>query len=209
MRRLAAFLVAGISLAGCSRDDEAADADSDVDADADADGDEERCRELLSPEGASAGLEWCDTEQYGEMYRVEARGCSAEVAGEHVCDREDECDCGEGEACVWRYDGGCQCIRTCATDSECGDGFACLCAADDPLGWGAGADYSQCVEASCRSDTDCPGGRCALGVDGCFGPEGFACRGAADACATNDDCADLRCGRDFGAWSCGGWSECE
>lgn len=216
LMRFRAIVLCVLMAAACADDDEgddddivAGDGDADGDSDADGDGDAGGCRALVSRDGAPTGLEYCPTEQYGEFYRVEARACSTGVPEEYVCGTPEECDCGDDETCVWGQGGDCQCVHPCGNDGDCGAGAACLCEGSDPIGYGAGLGYSRCVEATCAGDADCPGGRCALGVTGCFEPETFACRDDGDACTTNDDCPNLRCGHDDGHWACLGWWACE
>jgi hypothetical protein len=76
----------------------------------------------------------------------------------------------------------------CATDRDCGDGFACEC---------AGFDHgfaSRCIPAECRSDADCGGGHCLLSMgsrpDDCcsFGQVGLFCERPGSTCHDGGDC---------------------
>jgi hypothetical protein len=189
-------------VAGDGDGDTDGDADADADMDADADADADVCHDLMSSQGTATGLEYCDTEGTRDVYRAEALACVGGIPEIFLC--SEPCDCSDGTTCV-RSPGGkyCYCVRGCETDADCGDGSACLCEGSVPPGLAA-ADfsYSRCLPASCLSDADCPTGRCALAINMCARPSGFACRHEGDGCTSNADCRDFLCTHYEDAWSC-------
>lgn len=74
---------------------------------------------------------------------------------------------------------GAYCDYGCARDSECPQGFACLCG--DPAG--------QCVPADCAVDGECGGGLCVNYIQspGCGG-QAFRCQSPLDECGSDNDC---------------------
>jgi len=195
------------------------DGDADADADAGADG----CAPVLAYDGSYTGIEGCeadDGEGRRDYHRLEPAECLTTVEEGGICGDARACpleeggieDCGERGLCLWNWTG-CRCHETCATDDDCGDGFACVCAGRTPLpeegSYISFVYASLCVEATCRTDADCPGERCVIAEDGCASPVALACRGDADTCSTHADCEEGRCGRDSGSWECADWWSCE
>jgi hypothetical protein len=80
-------------------------------------------------------------------------------------------------------------IGVCATDADCGLGFACVCGVT-----GVGLFGSQCMPAECRSQSDCDGGRCLVSVGNranecCeYGKLGLFCSRAGSTCQEGLDC---------------------
>jgi hypothetical protein len=77
----------------------------------------------------------------------------------------------------------------CATDAECGAGFACACGG--PQGFGF---VNLCVPAECRSSADCGGGACLLSLGSkpgaccAYGNLGLFCERSASTCRSGGDC---------------------
>ena len=180
----------------------------------------------------TAQLVSVSSEDYGEHYEVgtspsgmvvcgdgwfreTARACVTELITPG-CAISESCpevpDCGSGGVCI-DYWGGCYCDYPCASDADCSADTACLCTAGLPLedsdgGYQGFNSFSKCLPAGCRSDDDCPGGRCGVSRGPC-GPEALFCRHP-----DNDDCTDdPYCGcffdEDTERWRCGGGGACE
>jgi hypothetical protein len=161
---------------------------------------------ILDSSGAPTGLVACPSPFTADVYRVTAETCQP---SESTC-TESECDqCAEDEICAWGFGFGaeCRCIRTCSTDDDCASDEVCRCGAD-----GYGLMITECVAATCRTDADCPGGRCALSVEPCGLAQGLYCRFADDPCASHGDCGDdNHCSYDETAesWQCEPSAMCE
>ena len=112
--------------------------------------------------GAPSGWSRCDDSL---PHRVEAVQCEVPAPPEppETCEAgdggEDSCttsaDCTERPfgACQdnGRFDiPGCECVYSCETDDDCGDGQICSCLGVRP----------QCIAAACETDTDCGDGLC-------------------------------------------------
>lgn len=131
----------------------------------------------VQPGGQELGLALCEA---GVLARREAiacpvlqdEGCEGCVAG--------DCAALPGSYCGLTPRGICSCIAGCSVDADCGDGRLCLC----------GDDRGRCVEASCRTPSDCAGAPCLGGVR-CSGENiYFACSLPDDGCCTAAECAE-------------------
>lgn len=197
-------------------DDDTIGGDGDADADAGA-----ACGMLVSREGTPTGIEACPGPLHeADYYSVEDASCATSVDEGSLCGPPEACPidpanpsaCAEGEHCAYSDInlGGCVCERPCARDDDCGDGFACVCEGRAVVGPSEhGLFKSRCVPADCRTDADCPEGRCAISVGRCTVPRRLACRGEDDACSTHRDCAGGLCSISDGEWACVPWQECE
>jgi hypothetical protein len=75
----------------------------------------------------------------------------------------------------------------CFTDSDCPTGQACGCA--NQFG-GNALHANRCVPTACHTDADCTSGLCSPANTGyCGSFQGYHCRGAADTCRADTDCA--------------------
>jgi hypothetical protein len=147
--------------------------------------------ECVGPEpNESSGLVFCQT---GEFHRVEAKACDASLydpeAGVQrgtssgaTCQKNGDCTehpwglCAAVEQMAVQ-----ECIYGCLSDDDCGAGQTCLCTGGGP---------STCVDATCKTDADCPDGTPCLLLEK---DDGSPCRtyqvlrcGA--ECADNSDC---------------------
>ena len=119
------------------------------------------------------------------------------------CHADGDCIDGEYGECVQAIGmigNYCKCEYACSTNADCERGERCVCA--DALR--GHFEHSACVPAECASGDDCESGVCALSLffNGCSHEAVFACRGAADECASDADCAGRSCAYDDGAWAC-------
>lgn len=219
-----------IAAAGCYEGGEGgagdADGDADVGSDADTDSDSDSnsdpgsgdCGTAMSPDGRVAGMEVCPTPRFPDVYRF--GGAECQVNDADACAWEDgECrvdaDCPDGFSCGTHVgEWGCSCVAPCALDDDCAADEACLCRvgelSDEPVRWTH--PLTECIPSSCRFQTDCGDGRCALSFGDCYRPEGFHCRDASSGCDSNADCeGNERCWFDAtaGDWSCRPFAECE
>lgn len=165
-------------------------------------------------EGAPTGLASCGE---GHFDRIAAVSCGANVAGEHFrpCGPQDvgacrvDADCGGGNnRCIY-YIGECLCQTFCETDSDCGEGEACICRGVVPSTRPGGAQtlsgWSACRATECWSDMDCDGFGCGMRINDCGPAEGFACRTPDDTCHTDSECArgeSCIYAREEGRWIC-------
>lgn len=91
---------------------------------------------------------------------------------------------------------GCGCAFSCATDADCGEGYACV-----PVDVVTKDEaWSTCVSAECRTDEDCASGECGITSydNGCGYAEALACREDTDLCRTDEDCAAGTCAPAYG-----------
>lgn len=140
------------------------------------------------PGALASGFEECSD---GLVHRTAAIACDPGgwTAGdcENPWDADGECltdaECGDGR-CLESNEpwAGCTCNDGCTADADCGAGEACFC--DGP--------YSRCVEATCRTDLDCPTDTlCVLtqSVSACGSiRRSLACTSPADECRSDGDC---------------------
>lgn len=150
-------------------------------------------------DGAPSGFSQCPD---GTIHRVQPVTCSVEIevaacAGteDYIgCVTDDECtDRPHGRCASTSYDdfGGvstqCGCVYPCADDSECSAGQVCVCGGVVP-----GFNGSFCAGAQCAGSSSCASGECGLSMyeNGCGTDVELACRGAADACRVDAQCAD-------------------
>ena len=129
------------------------------------------CEPITQSSGAPSGFEWCPDSD--STLRVTAESCEDPFpdyvdgscqAGYGTCSTDDDCTEKPYGGCryVPMLGNMCSCFYGCVDDSECGDGYACLCS---PLEGG-----TACIEAECKTDADCSGGeRCKLTAD----PDGW------------------------------------
>lgn len=131
---------------------------------------------------SSSGLAICEDDRVVRFDAVACSGCVDVI----LC-RVNHDDCGDCPApgiCAEGSLGACFCYVPCASDDECGDGFACIC----PSGGGAtsprtGSLYPQCVPAACATTENCTdGNECVLSADACGAPSRLDCTTADDAC---------------------------
>jgi hypothetical protein len=171
---------------------------------------------LLNDLGEPTGIELCED---GSTHRASDQACSAPTNIPACAGTEDEMQCSSDSECTQAAnrrcashlnmsDGStlCGCVYICTSDSDCGEGFACLCAGDLPAEHNTtvgdypgvharyslpSAPYPHCVRADCNTDADCPSGECGIAVhdDGCGPSATLACRLASDACRSHEDCA--------------------
>jgi len=119
-----------------------------------------------------------------------------------------DADCKEGSfgRCLTGYGqigSYCGCSYSCATDSDCGGGQACVCKGSVSTESGG----SVCAQASCRRGADCASGECGVSSynNGCGIEVEIACRTRKDACRLPSDCEDgTTCAAGEQAWSCQG-----
>ncbi len=83
---------------------------------------------------------------------------------------------------------GCTCAFSCATDADCGDGYACV-PADIVT---TDKTWASCEPATCTTDADCAGGECGIASynNGCGYETTQACRETSDTCRSDADCTD-------------------
>ncbi len=101
------------------------------------------------------------------------------------CVRDADCGAGAEGRCIRGLGFTCCTYQECVSDADCGAGAVCACGVG-PL------EQNRCVEAGCRQDADCPGGRCALsrnigysdGFDGYI----YECVYPTDECVPNQPC---------------------
>lgn len=81
----------------------------------------------------------------------------------------------------------CNCTYLCSDDADCSDGEVCLSpeAHDLPLVW------PVCVEAECRTNSECPSSQCGVAsIPNCgHGEAKMVCRTAMDECNDATDCS--------------------
>ncbi|HEX7670995.1 MAG TPA: hypothetical protein VF395_15475, partial [Polyangiaceae bacterium] len=165
----------------------------------------------LGPDGNPTGLVDCEG---GSTVRVESTECGSALPRSAQCSTTlpggqcdpalGNCGCTADSDCTDRPNGycgsggqvsGCYCSYGCRKDSDCDSGMLCLCG--DPVG--------QCVTATCRGKSECPGtNECLSYVQspGCPGVA-FACQSAADTCASDADCTNgAQCSLDGSARHC-------
>jgi hypothetical protein len=110
--------------------------------------------------------------------------CSAETA--------DICSVYQWGYCHVQSDGGgpqlATCRSGCVSDSDCGDGYACLCNSTESPTSGS------CQYVSCRTDQDCGSGLLCATAGSTCGSDSFACQTKADKCTSDEDCGTgVRC----------------
>lgn len=137
---------------------------------------------------APDGYERCQT---GALRRLSPSTCSSSVPraeavpgnfpGIDECDHDSDCSDLPLGHCAQREGGIANaCVAGCLSDSDCGDGKACLCG--EPVG--------RCIPSGCRSNADCESGHdCVLydAPDGCL-PRRLACQTANDECVGSEGC---------------------
>jgi hypothetical protein len=164
-------------------------------------------------EGMPTGLASCGE---GHFDRVAAVSCRANVAGEDyrpcgpqdtgACQVDDDCG-GGNNRCIY-YSGECLCQTFCETDSDCGEGEACICRGavpNRPGGVQTLSEWSVCRATECWSDMDCDGFGCGMRINDCGPAEGFACRTPDDECHTDSECPmgePCIYAREEGRWIC-------
>ena len=110
------------------------------------------------------------------------------------CLEDSDCDGFRHGYCWVAYEGGVwtgegpltQCKYGCTTDAECGGPRVCMCSS--PIG--------LCTNATCLSDSDCPGNLSCTQYEvagGCDDQLAFACQTFEDQCAVDADCPDASC----------------
>ena len=171
---------------------------------------EPSCEPVLQADGSPSGLVTCSNEA---TFRVSPETCTDPFPPNNTS----QCNlmygtCEGPEDCVGQPYGSCQafgdinimcsCVYGCTSDAECEADEACLCS---PLQAG-----TVCVDATCRTDADCPGDlRCGLSL-GLGGPTAgiptptLRCRTPQDTCAGDLDCEEGICRFSGDAWSCSG-----
>lgn len=173
---------------------------------------------ILDASGAATGYERCDD---GSVHRVSAVAVSSTIEGESCrgdeeyqsCTTDADCTYGRGSVARCIHDdsvdiggrmvpgaspdtaipegSGCNCAYSCATDADCGDGFACV-----PTGIVTKNEaWSTCVPAACSTDSACESGECGVASydDGCGYNPSLACRTDADECRSDEDCDEAQC----------------
>ncbi|MGE0321694.1 MAG: hypothetical protein AB7K71_32470 [Polyangiaceae bacterium] len=115
---------------------------------------------------------WLPKAKWPRMARLEDK-CKSD----HDCRAKPHGRCEESHP-----DGGNVCLYGCVKDAECAADEICVCS--DPVGY--------CVQASCRSDSDCPHSSCAEYGSACRG-EGFACLKQEDECSGSADSKGCAC----------------
>lgn len=170
-----------------------------------------------------SGFVQCDT---GIIHRPEPVACKSPITPSSCpADASDLGTCKTDADCTEKPFGSCQinmtfgginpaptdtcgCVYGCETDADCGDGMVCRCA-----GEGLGL-YTECIPATCKDDSECPGEVCGFAPDICAPGVFFShcttpedtCQGDATCpnppCVFNVDlnhwaCADAVCGRPF------------
>ncbi len=108
------------------------------------------------------------------------------VALSRTCAQDADCTAAPHGYCAPVYRGGSpaydiECKYGCLSDADCDAGQLCECG--DPVG--------HCVDATCRSDSDCEGDmKCAAWFTPvvCSGGQAYACQTPADECRTTADC---------------------
>jgi hypothetical protein len=108
-------------------------------------------------------------------------GTGGSTGAQVDCTQDSDCTaqpngyCNDSNGELW----GCFCNYGCVQDSDCGANQICLC----------GSPVGHCVQATCKSDADCPGGLCATYTSepGCGGTA-FACQSPKDECTGDGDC---------------------
>ncbi|MCB9780704.1 MAG: ferritin-like domain-containing protein [Alphaproteobacteria bacterium] len=86
----------------------------------------------------------------------------------------------------------CTCAYSCATDSDCGAGQACV-----PADLFDELSANRCVSAECTRGADCESGACGVSAwdDGCGFQVALLCRDGDDECRSDEDCdPGSRCG---------------
>jgi hypothetical protein len=135
------------------------------------------------------GFEEC-AEGYVHRARVDecpARGPACDPASMDTsqCSQDADCLGPPGGACLADAESNsCYCAFSCRHDAGCVEERVCKCTGQK------GAIGGYCMVATCHSDADCSGGRCAVVSTGCNG-EALACvfpRQPADTCAADSDC---------------------
>jgi hypothetical protein len=94
----------------------------------------------------------------------------------------------------------CTCAYTCATDSDCAPGQACI----PPDVLPGTPNWPTCKTAACTRDTDCgPCGQCGMSArhENCSWVIELACRTAEDSCRADSDCPET-CAPIDGTWEC-------
>lgn len=134
------------------------------------------------------------------------------------CQSDAECDEYPNGSCA-DVSGGCFCRYVCTTDSDCGDGNACICASRWAEGHrnesGPFGSYDPCVPAQCHTDADCGDLRCGVSIGGCWQVEGLYCHTPEDVCEGHQDCRDLDLGNrcayspEEKRWTCVDFFNCE
>lgn len=169
----------------------------------------EELRQRYEVGASPSGMAVCE----GGWFRATARECVTELITPG-CAVSESCpevpNCGPGGVCIDGWDG-CYCDYPCASDADCSADTACLCTAGvvlDDGGYEMLNNFSKCLPATCRSDEDCPLGRCGVSRGPC-GPAALFCRNP-----DNDDCTDdpsCNCffDEDTERWRCGGGGACE
>jgi hypothetical protein len=145
----------------------------------------------------------------GAINRTAAPGVAPIVHGESCRGDEENLLCSGEEDCTTAVSGNrcvhldpylleptddiapssCRCRHACASDDECGAGFACV----SPVH--TGFENATCVTADCRTNADCASDECGLFVweTGCGPAARLTCRTAADTCRTYKTCGGDSC----------------
>jgi len=132
------------------------------------------------------------------LHREDAVTCLVPDAGN--CDTCDS-DCTDAPLgrCMEDHGlGGCQCVYSCETDADCGDGRVCACT-------GAVDDVPRCVPAGCTTTADCGEGLCGIsGSASCGFDAAVACLDASSECrrTTCDDTTECVCYASGGEYVC-------
>ncbi len=112
------------------------------------------------------------------------------------CLKDSDCDGFRHGYCWVAFEGGVwtgesaltQCKYGCTTDAECGGPRVCMC----------GSPIGLCTNATCLSDSDCPGDLSCTQYEsgpgcGSQAPLAFACQAFEDACSVDADCPGAYC----------------
>lgn len=145
----------------------------------------------------SSKIGWV-TESNGNAHRATVTSCDptidmpacAGTEGHLSCKTDADCTahphgkCTTGYGQVGSY---CGCTYSCANDSDCETGEACVCKGVGRVGQG----HSVCAKAVCSTDKDCESKQCGLSIyhNGCSAVTSLVCRTKNDTCKSDNDCA--------------------
>lgn len=146
-------------------------------------------------DGQDTGVDSCDG---GMVRRREAKTCPTAMprvspcaATQMNCSEDTDCNAQANGYCTFNQGGGgapssCNCAYGCVNDSECAEGYVCLCG--NPVG--------KCVPADCSTSDDCEAGFDCLGSPGGSCSSGaLTCQTPADECGSQADCGGFQyCG---------------